>query len=219
MRSQAPCLGLQNSLLANCPPEPKWSPRMPEIEARTHQTARYWGNAASKCHLHASDTLLTAAWTKIIAKTRTTTPPVCKKSNMQLITHLTLGVARVRQTHISDWIKWYHYEKCTCSCVAILVQGTRWADAAKHAFVASNKYSHQSQVWGGKRPCLNCWKWRTAQAKPMAAMTHWQRQNKGLHRASLFPKGLFWALNQGPLAPDEMVLMVQCNVAGLVDCG
>jgi hypothetical protein len=38
--------GLQDSwcfpvLLANFPPEAKWSPRMPEIEARTHQTAPY----------------------------------------------------------------------------------------------------------------------------------------------------------------------------------
>ena len=112
--------GLQDSLrfpvlLANCPPEPNWSPRMLEIEARTHQTAPYWGNAASKCYLRASDTLLTAAWTKVIAKTRTTTPPVCKKSNMQLITHLTLGAARVPQTHTSDWIKWFDYKKFKCS--------------------------------------------------------------------------------------------------------
>ena len=38
--------GLQDSLrfpvlLANCPPEPNWSPRMPEIEAQTHETAPY----------------------------------------------------------------------------------------------------------------------------------------------------------------------------------
>ena len=102
--------GLQDSLrfpvlLAKRPPEPNWSPRMPEIEARTHQTAPYWGNAASKCYLHASDTLLIAAWAKIIAKTRTTTPPFCKKSNMGFFTHLTLDAARVPQTHASDRIK------------------------------------------------------------------------------------------------------------------
>ena len=52
------------ALVANCRPERNWSPRMPKIEARTHQTAPYWGNAASKCYFDASNNLFTAAWKK-----------------------------------------------------------------------------------------------------------------------------------------------------------